>query len=202
MRNPKALPAAALLVLAACSGPTRPAPSAERASSSPVPPAGPKITQFYASRASMVRGEQNLLCYGVENATSVWLSPPRRELSAAYSRCVEVNPSDTTIYILTAQGEGGPTITRELQVTVKAAVPRAHIIDVTVTSLTARPGEPVSICYRVENAESVRITPAGFRAGPDAKGCAIVRPQQTTTYTVSAHGGGVEDQERVTIKVQ
>lgn len=202
MRNRKTLFAAATtFALIGCSSPKQPAPSGERSAAPGASPA-PKITQFYASHPTITRGEQNLLCYGVENARSVWLSPPRRELSAAYSRCVEVNPSETTTYTLTAEGEGGRTVTQNVQVAVKAAVPRVHIIDVTVSTLTAKPGQPVSICYQVENAESVRITPGDVHAGSDRKGCTMVQPQRTTTYTISARGGGAEDREQVTIKVQ
>ena len=38
----------------------------------------PKITQFYATAPKLQRGEKETLCYGVENATDVWLSPPRQ----------------------------------------------------------------------------------------------------------------------------
>ena len=47
------------------------------------------------------------MCYGVENASTVWLEPPRQELSAALSRCVEVFPEADTTYKLTAQGADG-----------------------------------------------------------------------------------------------
>ncbi len=89
----------------------------------------------------------------MENARAVWLSPPRRPLSAAYSRCVEVTPAATTTYELTAEGRDGATATKRLTVTVVAppAAPRARIVDVTVSALSVSAGQPVSICYTVEN---------------------------------------------------
>ena len=89
----------------------------------------------------MARGEKGLVCYGVENAKTVWLSPPRRELSAALSRCVDVEPAETTTYTLTAEGDGG-SVKQDVTVTLGAA--KAKIIEVRVSSLerqSRRPGE-------------------------------------------------------------
>ena len=69
----------AIAIASAC-GPAPQQPVA-RKTESPV-----RITQFYTTTPQLPRGEKGLVCYGVENAKSVWLSPPRRELSAALSR--------------------------------------------------------------------------------------------------------------------
>src|SRR5258706_11289478 len=83
-----------------------PAPkSAGKKEAEPAPPA--KITQFYATVPKLQLGEQELLCYRVENATSVWLTPPRQQLTASLSRCIEVAPPGTTIYRLYAEGSDG-----------------------------------------------------------------------------------------------
>lgn len=161
-----------------------------------------RITQFYASPPEVARGEKALLCYGVENAKAVSLSPPARELSAALSRCVDVEPEATTTYTLTAEGEGGP---QKQEVTVKvgaARPPAAKILEVRVTSLSIKRGEAVSICYRVSNATTVRIEPP-VEPSEQHPGCGIARPQRTTTYTVTATGaGGDRDVERVTVQVK
>ncbi|HEY1339800.1 MAG TPA: hypothetical protein VGF59_19945 [Bryobacteraceae bacterium] len=177
---------------------------------SPAPPAAPKstagqtspkITQFYATVPKIAPGEKALLCYGVENAKTVWLSPPRHELSAALSRCVEVTPSATTTYTLTAEGASGPPATSEATITLGS--PKVHIVEVAVNSLSISRGMPVSICYQVQNARSVRIEPLGYSGGTRGKGCAGDHPQKTTTYTVVATGAeGDRDEEKVTVKVQ
>jgi hypothetical protein len=160
-----------------------------------------RIVQFYATAPKLARGEQELICYGVENAKSVWLSPPQQQLSAALSRCVEAKPETTTTYTLTAEGPDGKQTTRDLTVTVGA--PRARILEVRVSTLEAHPGDEVSICYRVENVDSVRIDPIHFQAGARGNGCTTDSPKQTTTYVVTATGaGGDQDHERVTIKVR
>jgi len=181
----------ALLVLSVgCSNqPATPPPAAT--STTPV-----RITQFYATAPKFVPGEKELLCYGVENAKRVWLSPPRQELSAALSRCVEVHPERETTYTLTAEDEAGKTVTQEVQIGVGAA--HVHIVEVKVSSLDVKRGDEVSICYTVQNAKRVWIEPSGGRTGK----CTIVQPQQTTTYTVHAEGPeGDRDQEHVTAKV-
>ena len=80
-----------------------------------------QITQFYTTSGQVAKGEKALVCYGVENASSVWMEPPRQELSAALARCVEVFPEVDTTYKLTAQGADGKPVTRELKVSGRRA---------------------------------------------------------------------------------
>jgi hypothetical protein len=186
---------AASAVLSGCAGP-------EKRTGVPAaaPAEGPKITQFYTTQAQVARGQTALVCYGVENANAVWLEPPRRELSAALSRCVEISPSADTTYKLTAEGEDHQAVTRELKVTVGAA--RAKIVNVNVSALQVKPGDLVSVCYTVEHARTVTIDPIGFRRASAPKGCATDQPRKSTTYTISAVGaGGDKDRESVTVKV-
>jgi hypothetical protein len=183
----------------ACSSP---AGSNAGKSAAPSPASDPvRITQFYATAPRLASGEQELLCYGVSNAKKVWLSPPRQELSAALSRCVEVTPKETTAYTLTAEGDSGPPATSELTVTL--GPPHVKIVDVTVSSLTVKPGDAVSLCYNVHFAQSVTISPIGFHSGAGNHGCTMVQPKTTTTYTVVAVGpAGDKDEQPVTVKVQ
>jgi hypothetical protein len=160
-----------------------------------------RITQFYTTSPKLPRGDKALLCYGVENAKAVWLSPPRQELTASAARCVEVNPSSTTTYTLSAAGADGRPITQDL--TVDVGSPRARIVEVKISSLELGRGEQLNICYRVENAKSVEIEPIHFRGGSRPDACAMTTPHETTTYVVSAVGAdGDKDEERVTVKVR
>jgi hypothetical protein len=160
-----------------------------------------RITQFYATSPKLPRGEKELLCYGVENAKTVWLSPPRQELTASAARCVEVSPSSTTTYTLNAAGTDGQPITQDL--TVDVGSPRTRIVEVKVSTLELGRGENLSICYRVENAQSVEIQPIHFRGGSRPNTCTVTTPHETTTYVVTAIGAdGDKDEERVTVKVR
>src|SRR5579883_2569535 len=183
----------AACLLGACSGPSQP-PAARAPETDAV-----KIVNFYATTPHLPKGEKELLCYGVEGAKSVWLEPPRQELSAALSRCVEVSPTETTTYTLTAQDADGRRATQ--QVTVTVGPPKAKIIEVRVSALEVKAGDPVSICWKAQNAK-VTVTPliAPQAAQPD---CVVDSPKLTTTYTVTAIGkGGEQDQEKVTVKVK
>jgi hypothetical protein len=191
---------AAALALAGCSDPEKraaiPAPLPAAA-----PPEGARITQYYATKAQVARGETALVCYGVENARTVWLEPPRHELSAAMARCVEVSPTANTTYKLSVQGADGKTVTREL--TVKAGAARARLVSVKVSALEVRAGDLVSLCFTAENARAVTVDPIGFRAANTTEGCATDQPVRPTAYTISAVGAdGEKDQERVTVQVK
>jgi hypothetical protein len=190
---------AAALLAGGCSRSPSPRPAASQA---PVEPL--KITQFYTTAPQVARGEQAELCYGVEHASTVWLSPPRQELSASISRCVEVTPEKTTTYTLTAENQQGQSAAQTVTVTVGPPKPPAvKIHEVTVTSLDVKRGDEVGICYEVENARAVTIEPGGFRAGAGRKGCTVAHPDRTTTYIVAATGaGGDRDQEKLTVKVR
>jgi hypothetical protein len=182
--------------LTACSSSNQPPAKVAESAASPV-----RITQFYTSTPKLARGEKGLVCYGVENGKTVFLSPPRQELSAALARCVEVQPEATTTYTLTAEGAAGPPATQQVTVTVGAA--RAHIVDVTVSALTVKPGDPVSICFHAQNATGVEISPLHFRPKNRAEACTIDHPKKTTTYAISVTGAdGDQDHEHVTVKVQ
>jgi hypothetical protein len=159
-----------------------------------------KITQFYASEPAVAKGEKSLLCYGVENAKTVWMTPPRTELTASPSRCVEVTPTSTTTYKLTAEGASGPAATQDVTVTIGPA--HVKIVEVKVSSLEVKKGDQVSICYQVQNAKSVEIAPVHFEGGARPNACVMASPQQATTYVVTATGAsGDRDSERVTVKV-
>ena len=181
---------------------TRCASTEKKAGVSAPPPAdSARITQLYTTSAQVARGEKALVCYGVENAKTVWMEPPRQELSAALSRCVEVFPTADTTYKLTAEGPDGRQVTRELKVAVGA--PRAKIVNVNVSALEVKAGELVSVCYTVEHARAVTIEPIGFRGGAAGKGCATDQPRKSREYTISALGAdGEKDQERVTVRVK
>ena len=78
------------------------------------------------------------------------------------------SPAADTTYKLTAEGDDGQLVTRELKVTVGAA--RAKIVNVNVSALQVKPGDLVSVCYTVENARAVTIDPLGFHRAGAAKG--------------------------------
>jgi hypothetical protein len=201
---PWAPPALACWVLTGCGGPEKPAAVSK---TKVAPPEPVKITQFYTSTPHVPRGEKGLVCYGVENAKMVWISPPKQELNPSFSRCIEVEPSGKVTYTLTAEGADGKTETKEATVEGEGPAPpsatRVHIVNVNISAAEVHPGDAVSICYKVQNAASVTIEPTKYRGGPNPDGCVVDQPQKTTTYTIRAKGAsGDTDEEHATIRVR
>ncbi|MEX2260821.1 MAG: hypothetical protein WD696_02660 [Bryobacteraceae bacterium] len=188
-----------LLAIAAAAhwGCSSPRESAQQKKSAEAEPA--RITQFYASPPNIGRGEKTLLCYGVESAKSVSLTPPEETVWPAATRCFDVSPSATATYTLTAEDSQGRKASQAVTVTVGPARPR--IVSVDVSSLAVKSGDSVRICFQVANAKSVTVAPLSFRT-KDQKGCTMHAPAKTTTYTVSALGeGGAKDTETFTVNV-
>lgn len=184
------------LLLGACSR-TGPTPAPQQRATPAV-----KIIQFYANPPSIGKGEKALLCYGVENAAAVRLSPPVEKVWPSPSRCFDVAPAATTTYTLTAEDWHGRSASRTAEVVVGAG--KAKIIEVNVSALQVTRGTPVRICYTAKNGVSVDAGPGTFITdrNPD-KGCISEVPQSTTTYHVTIAGrNGERDTERVTVRVR
>jgi len=76
-------------------------------------PRGPvRILRFYASTGSIAAGGTAQLCYGVENAKSVHISPAVDKVLPAANRCLEIVPERTTHYTIMAEGFDGHVVTR------------------------------------------------------------------------------------------
>lgn len=65
-----------------------------------------------------------------------------------------------------------------------------------------RPGERVTICYGVENADRVAIDPKVRELAPSLNRCFSVAPQTSTKYTLRAEGAGGVAEAAFTIAVR
>jgi hypothetical protein len=79
-----------------------------------------RILQFYASVGMLMVGQTALLCYGVENAKTVTISPSIDGVYPALSRCVEIVPQHTTHYMIMAEGYDGRVATQSFTLAVQA----------------------------------------------------------------------------------
>ena len=80
-----------------------------------------RILQFYASVGMVTAGQRALLCYGVENARTVTISPSIDGVYPALSRCIEILPQHTTHYMIMAEGYDGHVATQSFTLPVQAA---------------------------------------------------------------------------------
>jgi hypothetical protein len=77
-----------------------------------------RILRFYATVGSVNPGETAQLCYSVENARVVRISP-MQTASPAQNRCLDVVPEHTTHYTLLAEGFDGMVATRSFTLAVQ-----------------------------------------------------------------------------------
>ena len=128
-----------------------------------------KITEFKATPSFIPTGITGKLCYGVENATKIGLDPPVEDLLPASERCIDIAPKQTTTYTLTAfssSGKGDDKDRKSLEVRVGPPPPR--LSDLAASSTQIKPGASVKVCFKVENAKSVKATPGKLDRKPTA----------------------------------
>ncbi len=148
--------------------------------------------QFYAREASVTEGDKTVICYGVLNARSVRMTPPLEGVGVSLNRCVEAAPERGTRYTLTAEGHDGRTVSESFELPV--VVDSENLPKITSFRVAERKtdylGRPIFVLsYANQNAEEVSIDPPVFeplRRSPLGK--FYVRPERTTTYTLTVKG--------------
>jgi hypothetical protein len=148
-------------------------------------PGAAAIVSFNAQPTNINKGEAATLTWQTQNATDVSISGIGT-VPANGSRAV--TPDATTTYTLTARDAQGRSVTATATITVNAngGVPRVLLFSSTPTSTVS--GGQVQLCYSVENATTISISPtAGNQTNPT--GCLSVAPTATTTYTLTATNG-------------
>lgn len=82
--------------------------------------AGPaRILRFYATAGAVAPGQQVQLCYSVENARSVRISPLLTGTYPARNYCLAVAPEHTTHFTLMAEGYDGTVAARSVTLAVE-----------------------------------------------------------------------------------
>lgn len=160
-----------------------------------------RITQFYARAGEMVDGEQNLVCYGVQNARSVRIEPPVESLTPARTRCFFVEPHKDTTYRLVTEGIDGSLAAESFEIHVKPAPPEIRMFAVSEKKIVR--GDPVTLCYGVAHARAVRLDPDGWDLAPVTQNCARIYPKATGTFTLVATGvDGRTEQKKFSVAVK
>jgi len=76
------------------------------------------IQMFYAT-PEIRRGQTAQVCFGVANAKSVTLEPQSSPVWPSHSLCVDVKPTKTTTYTLTATAPDGKSLSQQVTVAVR-----------------------------------------------------------------------------------
>jgi hypothetical protein len=141
-----------------------------------------RILQFSAAPAALQPGQSSTLTWVIENATSATITPGPGNVDAK-SGSVSVNPSATTTYTLAATGPGG-TVNATVTVQVGAAVPgNPQIIRFEANPVSIAPGQSSTLSWTTTGASTVTISGVG---SVTPNGSTQVKPDQTTTYTLTA----------------
>jgi hypothetical protein len=161
-------------------------------------PAPVKITQFRVIPAFIPKGIAGKLCYGVENATRIELTPPVEQLLPAPERCIDITPAQATTYTLTAYSADGTKVSKSFDVRVGNPPPRLSDLSATPTEL--KRGDQVVVCFKVENAKDIKVSKGKLTPG---KNCLTDRPNKTTAYKITVFGADREqDSGTVTVTVR
>jgi len=156
--------------------------------SGPVP-----VILFSASSDTVQKGQSVTLTWQVTNASAVSIEGIGK-VQASGSRKVKI--TESTVYTLTAVGEGGEqTATVEIEMTA-GPVP---VILFSVNPESVQTGQPATLKWEVTNASEVHID--GGIGKVQIKGSKQVKPTNSIAYTLTAIGEGGTRTETVEIDV-
>jgi hypothetical protein len=110
--------------------------------------AGPRVLHFSADPDRVAPGQPVRLCYEVANGTPVRIDPDIGQVAAVPQNCASVAPTESTIYMLTANGTNGEVVRQTLFVPVGIArarelQPRADAVPVRAESEALAGGPPL-----------------------------------------------------------
>jgi eukaryotic-like serine/threonine-protein kinase len=166
-----------------------------------LPVLSPSISAFTAVPDAVKKGERTQLRWEAQHATDISIDNGVGTFRSP-SGSQEVQPSETTTYILTARGPGGSTTARvTVNVTAPPLLPRLAATGTFSASPTKlEEGQTAKLTWTTQNATEVSIEP-GIGAVPTS-GTQDVTPSNTTTYILTAKGLGGNYTPRVEILVQ
>jgi hypothetical protein len=144
-----------------------------------------RVISFTAMPPTIAPGGRSQLRWIVEGADTVSIAPGAAGNVDPRTGTLDVTPTATTTYVLTARNAGG-TVTANTTVTVAAPAasdPRIIRFEATPTNILS--GESSTLSWTTEGATQVSISGLG---NVDASGSRTVSPTQTTTYTLTARG--------------
>lgn len=168
----------------------------------------PVEIDFSAESTTVEKGNATVLHYKISNAE-------KRQISAGGTPKVlnddtgqiQITPSRTTTYTLTAQDPDGKAISRTVTVNVVAPA-QARILKFEPAVQTIGLGQEAQLCYGVTMEAKVRITSESQNIARDFDSsedrCIGVRPRSSDTFTLTAtgpNGNPVTRQVRVNVTI-
>jgi hypothetical protein len=161
------------------------------------PPGNPQIIRFEANPVSIAPGQSSTLSWTTTGASTVTISPTVG--SVTLNGSTTVTPAQTTTYTLTATSADGRSVSAPVQVIVAPAnIPQ--ILTFVANPQTIDAGQSSQLCWQVSGATNITIDP-GVGTNLNANDCATVKPNVTTTYTLTAVNAQGTIKANVTVNV-
>ncbi len=159
-------------------------------------PQNPVISTFTTFTASLMEGEVASLQWSVQNCKTVWVSGPGIAGGSAEMGCsnwIQVAPTYSATYTLTAYGQSGQTATATLWINVnpKPLIQYPVIEYFNTSSGYIRQGETVNLWWGARDCSYVTISGPGVGGGWAQMGCynsITVAPQYSSNYVLTAYG--------------
>lgn len=85
---------------------------------------GLRILDLYAVPGAIQRGKSARVCYSVVGAKTVRMEPEVPGVYPAFSHCVEIAPTQDTVYTLFAEDEAGHSVNRNVSIQVLPRTPQ------------------------------------------------------------------------------
>lgn len=175
------------------------------------PPVGcqgvPVLSSFFASPQTVAPGQVTTLSWGpVQNASAVYLTTPSGTQGVGTPGSIQVQPSQTTTYTLTAYCGSNPI---QVQATVNVQGGGGGCQGLPVfngfyaSPQTIAAGQQATLNWGlVQNASAVYLQLPDRSEGVASPGSRTVKPGSTTTYTLVAYCGSRQTSVQTTVVVQ
>ena len=166
-----------------------------RLPSDPDPPC--EIDSFSANPSTITEGGSSSLRWRTTNGTGASIDPDVGKVTPVASGSTPVSPPETTTYELTCSGEGGND-TASVEVIVRPPPDPCEIDSFSANPSTITEGGSSELSWRTTDGTSVTLD--GSAVAVD--GSTVVSPPETTTYELTCHGAGGDDEASVTVTVE
>jgi hypothetical protein len=148
----------------------------------------PQVVMFTVSPQTINAGQSAQLCWQVNGATTINISPGVGSNLQA-NACVTVSPQATTTYTMTATNATGST-----QASVTLNVGSTQILVFSANpEFSPIQGGPVTLTWQTTNATSVALVggdTSSYPSGLPVNGSITVNPNDNASYTLIAYGAG------------
>lgn len=153
----------------------------------------PTITTFYPESYTLIKGESTKLIWETKNADQVSLN----DQDIASSGKQDVNPSETTSYILKASDQNQNT-EAELTIKVNDTAQAVAILSFSASPQTIKEGDETTLSWEIDNATQIyldekRVSPVGN---------ITIALSQKTNFTLRAEGHQGPVEKTIIIEVE